>query len=538
MQSASQIPLFRLGGQRGARAPLVILSGGLILDIGEAERTFLYRCQDRFLAYASLLGWRCLFLALDETHARLYRKEIECLRAKGEQIAARTGVLRNGAPQQPLIVLVDIETLAIGAPADFDSRLAGTDILAAALAGLALNQASPTYSRIVAGVSDLMRERGLRMDWDLQAVEDASANAMRWHDKAAAVSLVEESGRSTLRAAHAPTAVATLFELSGLRNYDELACLFSKRSGIRAPDALFVKSSRNSAGNLSAVVARDSFAPLGDLVRTAQREAEPSGSVLASMIGDLRKDIDAAPTLSSASFPTSALERLVCLQATHRQDLSFLIQPLLRPPIGDRRLGGLGLSFEISGDGRVCPAVFSGQVYRDADQTHFLGALLSPAVSAGLPARFRDEAEALAGLYAERGYRGPLSFDVRLDADGEYRFIHDSNPRLTGAFPSLAVAAALAGENSPASSVLTLGYRGEFVLDDLSDALDALGACNLLYTRDHPFGAVVLPNLCRVNGYDLHLVNVELSTIQELLAPGGVIAALSRADLHPRRLFY
>src|SRR5687768_17941750 len=51
---------------------LAVMGGGLILDSGEAENTFLCRCQDRYLVYSHLLGLRSMLFVSDEKHAQRY----------------------------------------------------------------------------------------------------------------------------------------------------------------------------------------------------------------------------------------------------------------------------------------------------------------------------------------------------------------------------------------------------------------------------------------------------------------------------------
>ena len=74
--ASAALPFFRFGARPGATGgatrPLGIVSGGLLLDSGEADPTFVYRCQDRYLAYTSLLGLRTVFFVRDDAHAAHY----------------------------------------------------------------------------------------------------------------------------------------------------------------------------------------------------------------------------------------------------------------------------------------------------------------------------------------------------------------------------------------------------------------------------------------------------------------------------------
>lgn len=534
----SALPLFRFGTARTGNC-LTMLSGGLILDNGEADRTFIYRCQDRFLAYSALQGWRSLFFATDDSHVAHYRASIADLRRRFETIAARTELFAGKAPQEPLFALADAHDLEVRAPAILARQLADDGLVAAIASGVALNQASPIAATLVEGVARLLRQRGLPVDWPLEACRQAGASATRWCDKGAFLALVAQAAPS-IRAAHTPTALFAPAELAPFESFAALSDAFARRAGAPAPQALFVKSTRNSAGNLAAVVDEASFGEaMAVLLETTREEARPTGDALARQAKELRREIEEAPTLALSFFDEQSLAAFKLLQADRRRDVAFLVQPLVDCPSDRRTLAGIGLSFLIEGDGAVAKIAVSGQVYRDPGHKQFLGAYLSETVERDVPTSFQTLAISLAGLLAERSFRGPVSFDARLGPDGDYQFIHDCNPRLTGVFPSLALREALRSEGVLVASLLTLGYRGEFALPDLSHALDRLEKAGLLFSAKRPHGVILLPNLCRANGYDAHLVNVPLAEAERLLArQDGPLARLSVAAFHPTRLYY
>jgi hypothetical protein len=134
---------------------------------------------------------------------------------------------------------------------------------------------------------------------------------------------------------------------------------------------------------------------------------------------------------------------------------------------------------------------------------------------------FAGQMQRLCDLFAHQGWRGPLSFDARLNGEGVYELIYDCNPRLTAVFPSLAVRAGLRRQGLEAKEVLGLGYRGEFVWKDLPGRLKELASRELLYTRERQRGAVVLPNLSRRSGFDVSLVNVSVAEARHMLATGA-----------------
>jgi hypothetical protein len=190
----------------------------------------------------------------------------------------------------------------------------------------------------------------------------------------------------------------------------------------------------------------------------------------------------------------------------------------------------------LGADGTIFPLGATAQLYRDPDHKHFQGAYLSGAIERDFTVQFRASMRELCLRYAERGYRGPINFDARRDISGQYRLIYDCNPRLTGVLASLAVRDALRSGGSAVESVLTLGYRGEFILPDIEDALIRLDRTGLLFTRSRPRGVVVVPNLCRQDGFDLHLANIDPSEANRLLS--GELGALSAGTVHPQRLYW
>src|SRR5689334_12405612 len=105
---SSPKPMFAVGCGTKGGAHLAIVGGGLILDLGEAERTFVYRCQDRFLPYPSLWRQRSIFFAANDRHARIYREHVSSQRALFERIRDYTGLFLARPLIEPLYVGCDI----------------------------------------------------------------------------------------------------------------------------------------------------------------------------------------------------------------------------------------------------------------------------------------------------------------------------------------------------------------------------------------------------------------------------------------------
>jgi hypothetical protein len=529
--AASPLPMFRFGVATDA-APLAIVAGGLILDLGEAERTFIYRCQDRFLAYTSLWGLRSVFFAATDRHVEIYRRHIDAQRARYDRIRDRTGLFAGRPLLEPLYVGCDLDELRLFACSGFAEQ---AKQLAPSL-DLAMNQISPTYAELLAQLAGLLRQQGI----DVEGVAADSAKlavlTVACADKSDYLALTV--GDPALPA-HVPTALFGSAELAAPTDYRSLVAEYLRRIGGHgaAPARLFVKAARNSSGNLSALVDPGNFSDaMRQLRATLAREAAIDGAGLDEQAAELRKEVDAAPCLHSLGLSIEQLRRYKRSQAALRQHVDFLVQSEVRRRDGDTGFGGIGLSFMLDEHGSISPLGATAQLYRDCDNKHFQGAYLSDAIDRDIPMRFHQGMRELCRRYAARGYRGPINFDARRDDAGQYQLIYDCNPRLTGVLASLAVRDALRACGSPVRSVLTLGYRGEFVLPDLDAALSRLDRAGLLCTQARARGVVMLPNLSRENGFDLHLSNIDPDQANRLL--DGELGALSAATVHPQRLYW
>lgn len=522
-------PLFQFGDGANA-APLAIISGGLILDLGEAERTFIYRCQDRFLAYSSLWGLRSLFFVADDRHAATYRSDIAEQRRRFDRIQRRTGLFAAAPLLEPLYIGCDIDRMELFACSGLFAQLSQVS----RDAGVALNQISPTYAALLAQLETLLRRQRFALETVAIDAARMATLAMSCADKADYLKL---AAADTELPPHVPTALLSCAEISALADYDDLVSLYVARCGRPAspPQRLFVKATRNSAGNLAALLDSDNFdGELHRLRTTLAAEAACTGPHLEQQAATLRHEIDDAPSLRAVAFAHDRLRALKNDQARHRQGIAFLVQPQVTR--NDRDFAGIGLSYMLGPHGSVTHICTNAQIYRDAEHKHFQGAYLSDSIGNDLPPVFARRMLTLCRRYAARGYVGPISFDARRSIAGQYELIYDCNPRLTGVFPSLAVRDALIQSGLNVGSVMTLGYRGEFVLPDLEAALAKLDNAGLLCTRDRGRGVVLLPNLCRTDGFDLHLINIEPGAARRLLA--GPLATLSAASVHPSRLYF
>ncbi len=337
---------------------------------------------------------------------------------------------------------------------------------------------------------------------------------------------------------HAETAILTPTEFLGLESWADLVACYRARSGdAREPASLYVKSSRDSGGNVAARLGPAEYERrFAALAREVGRSALGAQSDLAERVAVLRADVALAPSLRGVPVGERDLADFARGQAARRAGMTILVQRDVAPRPADPRPGGIGLSYLIDGPGQAAPLAVAAQIYADAERRHFLGSYLDDALAAAvLTPELSSQVDALCERYAAVGYRGPINFDARLDADGRYVLIHDCNPRLSAVFPALAVRDALRAAGREPRSVLSLGYRGEFVARDPAGFVAQLDACGALYTRERARGVLVLPNLAREDGFDALLIDVEPARAGDLLA--ALRACAGDAGAAPERLY-
>lgn len=533
--ACAALPFFRFGSAPAAR-PLGIVGGGLLLDSGEADPTFVYRCQDRYLAYTSLLGLRTVFFVRDDAHAAHYAALIERQRERCAALAALTGLAYAGELVEPLYVACDLATMRLAPTAGF-ARAARALAADGVPVEPCFNQIAPGTARLAAQLDALLRAQGVPTAFDRAACDAAGALGLFFHDKAQGVALVRGAAGEALPP-HAETAILTPSEFLRLTSWAELAACYRVRSGdAREPSSLYVKSSRDSGGNVAARLGPADFERrFGALAREVERSALGGDGEIAERVAVLRADVALAPSLRGVPVSERSLAEYARGQATRRAGMTILVQRDVAPHPADQRPGGIGLSYLIESAERAVPLAAAGQVYADAERRRFLGSYLADDLDAAVLApALAAEMEALCARYAAVGYRGPINFDARLDGDGRYVLIHDCNPRLSAVFPALAVRDALRAAGGDPRGVLSLGYRGEFVARDAAGFAARLDACGALYTRERGRGVLVLPNLAREDGLDALLVDVEPERAGDLLA--ALRACADDAGAAPERLY-
>lgn len=520
--------------------PLAVIGGGLILDSGEAENTFVFRCQDRFLAYTGLLELRSVVFVLDDAHRLHYQGLFKALDQRLRNLAELHGVAPPRLPE-PLYVPCDLHTLAV-ADAPFLAEAARALAAAGQRVCFVANQLSPTTARMLGELAALLRRHGVAVALDEAACSRLAALAQQWHNKAHFLAFQHQASvQAGVQAGppQVPTWVVAAQAFLALPDWNALAGRFAAECGLDAlPQALFIKSAQDSSGNVSALLSRSNHAQCLPAFAAEVRRwllAEDFDDL--RHVHELRAECERPPSLQGVRFSDATLAALRRMQAGRRQGLPLLVQPVVGEAPGTHLPTRLGVSLRVEADGSSRIVALAAQLYRDAQRRQFFGMQLDEAIARHAAARqFAAQCQALAAAMAARGYCGPVNFDACLDEAGQYRFVGDCNPRLTALYAPLAVQAWLRALGVQAARVIGLGYRGDFAIPDLPASLAAWAAAGLLFTRQKPRGLLLLPNLAQRDGHDVLAINLDLAEARQHLArmqaltPGIVPAALE--DIH------
>jgi hypothetical protein len=540
-----KIPFFRAGangdssvGAAGGEAkPLGLISGLLLLDSGEVERTFVYRCQERYLIYNSLCGLRSLFFVANREHLQKYQEEIAVRAALLKKIENVSQVPFGELPG-PLFIPCDADSLTIEDGEWFPRELSSLDGVRESVerSEVFLNQISPSTLWLLSQSEKALRGRGFEVDFELEKLREPGETALRLHDKAACVRLISESPLDL--PAHVPTAVIEPEEFLALKNWNELVRLYVGRTGDAEPESFFIKSSFDSAGNAAIRLNARNFEEKKNAYDDEIRRSITLDAIdERRQVEELRTDIDIAPSLTVLHFADDKLIEYKRLQWQKRKGISLLVQREISAA-PEVVFDSFGILCFIKDRDEYEFLQASAQLYADADRHHFIGSYISDAFNREfLDSPMRQKLRNLCGIFAALGFRGPIGFDSRLNERGEHVFIYDVNPRLTAVYPPLAVRSFLREKGFSAASVMSLGYRGEFVYEDLSETLSHFSRNNLLYTPDSGKGLILLPNLCRRNGFDITLVNLSRDEIADLVT-SGILLETADAGSPAHRRFY
>ena len=476
---------------------LACLGGGLMVDCGSEDRTYLWTCQNRYPLYAALVGLRCLLFVRDDDHVAEYQERIEAARRDVLRIRRFTGPLVDLVLPEPLFVACDVEAEEVRLRRSRKFSEQSEELDPQTWAALATNQMSPTVAGLLEQVEDELAPRGFRPPVDRAARRAMAELALRLQDKTRYLELVAGAGPEPLPR-HVPTATFSsrrLLEIS----WEELEDLVRSAGGEPGGE-LFLKSALDGAGEVSVVTDRAGFR---------------------------RKRLELY----------SELEWKVNAMGRRERHLSFLVQPRVAAA-RDPDPKGVGLTWDLRGPERFEPVSLVGHVYDGRDRQTFISSYLSDAYAQRVVSAIGEEKiRNLLRRFAALGYRGPINLDAVRGEGDVYHFVYDCNPRLGGAFPGLAVRDAFRRAGLRAETVLGVGYRGRFVYPELEEELDELDRAGLLYTCERQRGVWLLPNLVRRDSFDPILFNMDSEEMTQLVASGLLTRHARAGELDLKGLY-
>jgi hypothetical protein len=495
---------------------LALVGGGLILDSGEAEHTFAFRCQERFLVYNTMAGLRTVLLTMDERHEARLQSLVGGL---NEQMGVITSLMGLAAPvvPRPMYVRCTLRELRLCTSESFEAEARALAHRGEPVSFVA-NQVSPTTARLLGELARLLRERGVVVDFDAERCAQVAALALQWHNKAVFLAL-----RADCSAAGGPPWVDTTV-LRGREVLDRPGWPSLQQMAGRdwsahkhSPDEVFFKSAQDSAGNLS-TIASASQDPAGQpaLLSEWRRWLHAEGFDAPDHLATLKAECALVPSLQDQDFDDALLAELRQQQGRRRADIALLAQPVLRPPAGAagaslarNRPASVGVSLMVEPGRPPRLLAVNAQIFRDAQRRQFLGTMLDTRLEDDpLVTGFARECLSASVPLARRGWMGPVNFDGCLGEDGRYWFAGDCNPRLTALYVPLVVRGWLEARGVRVDSIASLGYRGEFVLPHPRRSLGTWAHDGLLFDVRRARGLLILPSLARQDGHDLMAINL------------------------------
>lgn len=520
------IPFFQLGsgGDSGNEGPpLGIISGLLLFDSGEAENTFIFRCQDRYLTYNALCGVNSVVFVTGRRHKDRY------LELLGEHARTMNSIgafidVDFPAVLPPLFVPLDPERFEIDEAA-IPGCLPDRGIPADGKRPFIFNQVSPSSAHLTRQLEAALRWQGCSPAVDTDCAARVGELALRFHDKSEYVSLVQASGDCSLPP-HARTAVLELSEFLDLRCSEQLAERLGSKNGNGHKPAYYVKSSFDSGGNVARRLAgaefeQSLFALKSDLLRSVGENGEDVRAREAGL-RELKDEIALTPSLSGVEWSDEVLSAFRLAQLARRKNVKVLLQEAVENRSTGRSFHGIGFTCLVDEEGQCGPAIAAGQLYRDPERRHYLGSYLDASEMEPLQEQGDAALRNLCRLFAAQGYRGPLNFDAVEDESGRFVFIFDCNPRLTAVYPALAVRSFLCSSRLPVTTIVSTGYRGEFIYHDLKKTLRYLEAAGLLFCRKRQRGVLLLPNIYRDHGFDAFFINMPRSEWTGIFTSGAL----------------
>lgn len=518
---------------------IVCLNGSLIFDSAEADHSFWYRCQDRYLFYASLIGDRSLFFVKNASHRDQYVKSISQLRENFKSIQSIQGIWQDIEIHEPIYSQLELDQfgsqyqLSKLFTEDHNNQQLPKSI------SISTNQVSPTYFKLLRDLKSLLLKEGVDLQIDLDTAEDMERKIMLFNDKAYYVNLIKKYARNLPK--HVDTVLLNPEKWKEIMTWDNLISIFHPIvKGSNIPQSFYVKSSVDSGGNGAIKLTKGQFDKskkiLDTIINTHILVKEPD---IDNSILHLKAVLADSATYSQFYTENDASNYVMdCILRRSKLDISLLVQSEIQKSVSSDLPFGIGINCYIKNKDEISIVAIAGQLYSDRDCTIHIGALLSNELhSKVLTESFEKQIIELCRCFAEEGYIGPIGLDACLEHES-YTLIYDCNPRCTAILPALAVKSSLEMEGYNISEIINIDYRGRFIYPNFIEQLDLLNNKNLLFRSDHPSGILLLPNLARKNGYDAFFINTKIEEVNKVLSSMvlGEGADLDKGEL--TELFY
>ena len=328
---------------------------------------------------------------------------------------------------------------------------------------------------------------------DIYAYEQAGRLALRFNNKKAYVHLLQRTKNPHALPNHVPTAFISFNEIQRIRWHD-LHRIFTHQIGSNHTPELYVKSSLDCGGEGSVLISEKNFD---------------------EKIATLKKEL--------------------CDKQKHRgrknSNLDLLVQSRVQSNEDGKYPTNIGFVYYIHDMNMIKRIDIHGQIYADPERIEYLGSYLSKDFEAKILSLV-DERKILnlCQLFAQEGYRGPINFDAVRNTHNEIAFIFDCNPRMSAAFPNIALSIFLQTLPLPVCSLANIGYRGRMIFENISEKLHELDCANLLFTHERKKGVFILPSFARNNGYDVWMINMSLNEMKTFIEDGYLTSLSNKKE--------
>ncbi len=218
--------------------PLCRIGGELLIDGGNEDFSYLFRSQERYLPYTSMLNKRSLFFVIDETHHISYRDRLVLFHQHLETFEAFFGFQINQI--KPFFI-----------PITEDFVISPFDSTSFPANWLGINQLSPMLANVMDQIS-----AKTPTNYDLESAHKVASLVSRFNSKAEYIRLVELNKDADIPF-HTPTLILNEDQLFSL-SFVELQQEFFDTTNTKCNE-FFIKSAMDAGGEISGIITEAGF---------------------------------------------------------------------------------------------------------------------------------------------------------------------------------------------------------------------------------------------------------------------------------------